>query len=281
MTDATCRTLAERLDDLLEGRMTPDERRAALAHLASCAACAELGSLLERAAAPVLPPDDLLGAVMRRTSGSACDSARARLCDHVDGLLAPVDEGLVRMHLDACPECSGLGAVLARLAAGLPSLAEREPGAALLPAVLARTTRRATLAERVARSVAAACVRIGRRPQIAWEGAYVGSIILLLLFGVPSAPFAGVPERALGLVRSAREALPAETARRQVPRIRAAVSARWQETRTEIRGTARDVATDFERRSSTTWDRLKQKLGTLWDRIASQQTTDDTHKGDR
>jgi anti-sigma factor RsiW len=273
MTDVTCRTLVERLDDLLEGRMTPDERRAVQAHLETCAACGGLS--------PVEPPADLVVEVMRRTSGSACGSARARLCDHVDGLLAPVDEGLVRMHLDACIECAGLAAALTRLATGLPTLAERDPGFALLPAVLARTTRRVTPVARVARGIADACSRIARRPRIAWEGAYVGSIILLLLFGIPSAPFAGVPERALGLVRSAREALPADAARLQVPRIREAVSARWQETRTEIRGTARDVAKGIGQRSSTTWDAVKQKLGTVWDRIASRKTSDDTHKGDR
>ena len=281
MTDVTCRTLAEGLDDLLEGRMTPDERRAALAHLESCAACGELRSLLADASAPIEPPDDLVGAVMRRTSGSPCGGARARLCDHVDGLLGPVDAGLVRMHLDACAECAGLAAVLARTAVGLPSLAERDPGFTLVPAVLARTTLRETPGARVARGLADAWGRIARRPRIAWEGAFVGSIVLLLLFGIPSAPFAGVPERALGLVRSAREALPADAARRQVPRIRTAVRATWQETKTEIHGRARQVTTDIERRSSATWDGLKQKLGTLWGTIASQQTNADTHKGDR
>src|SRR5438093_1156288 len=139
-----CRTFGERLDDLLEGRLSPADRRAADEHLRSCAGCRELKSLVAEASVPVTPPADLLGAVLARTSGSACGSARVRLCDHIDRLLAPADDDLVRMHLDACGECAGLAARLARLAADLPggalalersALSHVQPGATLLRGV--------------------------------------------------------------------------------------------------------------------------------------------------
>ena len=266
MTDVTCRTIIEQLDDLLEGRLSPADRHAVEGHLRSCASCRELESLVAAASAPVAPPADLLGAVLLRTSGSACGSARARLCDHAD-------DDLVRMHLDGCGECGGLAAALARLATDLTPLAEVEPGARFVPGVLARTSRRTTLPGRWAALLAAGWRRLAQRPRIAWEGAYAGSIIVLILFGTPNAPFADVPGRALDLVRTVQESLPADAARKEAPRIRMAVRSRWTETKAGIEDATRDLTAGLKRRSSATWDGLKKNLGTVWDRIASEKAT--------
>ena len=270
MADMTCRTFGERLDDLLEGRLSPADRRAADEHLRSCAGCRELKSLVAEASVPVTPPADLLGAVLARTSGSACGSARARLCDHIDRLLAPADDDLVRMHLDACGECAGLAARLARLAADLPPLAERDPGPRLVDEVLARTSRRPALPSRRAARFAAVWRRLAHRPRIAWEGAYVGSIIMVVLFGAANAPFADVPGRALVVVRAVQESLPADAARGEVPRIRLAVLSRWN--------AARALTSNLERRSSAAWDGLKKELGTVWGRFASGKATSGTNR---
>lgn len=278
MNDVTCRTFIERLDDLLEGRLSPADRRAAEEHLRSCAVCRELESLVAEGGAPVAPPADLLGAVLARTSGPACGSARARLCDHVDRLLAPADDDLVRMHLDGCGECGGMAAALARLALDLPPFAEMDPGARFLPDVLARTSRRAPLPVRWTAGLSAAWRRLAHRPRIAWEGAYALSIILAILFGTPNAPFAGVPARALDLVRTVQESLPAGAAGEGVPRIRLAVRSRWTETKAGVRDATRDLAADLKRRSAAARDGLKEELGTVWDRIASEKTTNDTNR---
>jgi len=218
-------------------------------------------------------PADLLGAVLARTSGPACGSARARLCEHADRLLAPVDEDLVGMHLEGCGECGGLAAALARLSTDLPTLAEMEPGPRFVTDVLARTSRRETLTARLLD----ACRRLAQRPRIAWEGAYAGSIALLILFGTPNAPFAGVPGKALDLVRAVQVAVPAAAIEDEVPRIRTVVRSRWEETKSGMKGRTRVLATEVQRRSSRTWDRLVQDLGTAWDRIASQEATKDTN----
>ena len=275
MTDARCRAFLERLDDLLEGRMNASDRREAEEHLLSCRDCRELSDLSRGEGAPAAAPADLLGAILARTSGPACGSARGRLCDHADRLLAPVDDDLVLMHLEGCGECRGLASALARLAIDLPPLAEIEPEAGFLAGVLERTSRRETLADRLAAGFLEACRRLGRRPRIAWEGAYVGAIALLILFGTPNAPFAGVPGRALDLVRTAQEAVPAVTATEKVPAIRMAVAERWEETRTGVAGRTRGVAAEIRRIGSKTWDPLKRELGTMWKRIASQKTTTD------
>jgi len=277
VSNVTCLTIIEQLDDLLEGRLSPADRHAAEEHLRSCAGCRELESLVAAASAPVSPPADLLGAVLLRTSGSACGSARARLCDHVDRLLAPADDDLVRMHLDGCGECGGLAAALVRLATDLPPLAELDPGARFVPGVLARTSQRATLPGRWAARLATGWRRLAQRPGIAWEGAYAGSIIMLILFGTLNAPFADVPGRALDLVRTVQESLPAGAAREEAPRIRMAVRSRWTETKAGIEDATRDLTAGLQRRSSATGDGLKKKLGTMWDRIASEKAAHANH----
>jgi hypothetical protein len=283
VTDLTCRTFIERLDDLLEGRLSPAEHRAAGEHLDSCGACRDLKSLVAEAGAPVAPPADLLAAVLARTSGPACGSARARLCDHLDRLLASVDDEMVRMHLDGCVECGGLAAALARLATDLPPLAAREPDAGFVADVLARTSRRATLPARFTARLAAGWRRLAHRPRIAWEGAYAGSIMLVLLFGTPNAPFADVPGKALDVVRTVQESLPAAAVRAEIPRFRPPLRSRWEETRSGIRDATRDLTTALMRRSTATWGGLKKDLGTAWSRIASEETThaDDGNEGER
>jgi hypothetical protein len=281
MSDAACRDFIERLDDLLEGRSSPADRRAAEVHLRSCASCRELEGLVAVAGVPIEPPAGFLGAVLARTSGAACAGARARLCDHLDRLLDETNDGLVRMHLDGCEECGRLAAVLSRLAQDLPGLAEREPDARFVPGVLARTSRRAPEAAGWRARLSAGWRRLVYRPRFAWEGAYAGSLLVLLLFGAPDAPFAGVPGKALDLVRSVQVSLPAEAAARQAPRIRSAVRTEIAGATERVHDVTRDLARAVERRSSGAWSGLKQELGTAWDRIASRRTTDDTHKGER
>jgi hypothetical protein len=275
-----CRIFIERLDDLLEGRLGAADRLAAEAHLESCAGCRDWKSLVAGAAVPAAPPADLLAAVLARTSGPACGSARVRLCDHVDRLLAPVDDEILRLHLHGCVECGGLATALARLAMDLPPLAEREPGARFVPDVLALTTRRAPLPVRWTTRLAEGWGRLAQRPRIAWEGAYAGAIVLAILFGTPSAPFAGVPGKALDLVRAARVSLPAGAVQEQAPRIRLAVRSRWRETKTEIDGARCLLTGGLKKRSCAAWAGLKQEVGTVWSRIASSQTTNATKQGE-
>jgi hypothetical protein len=276
--EMSCSTFLERLEDFLEERLTRDERRTAEAHLAACAECRELVGLAAGADVQSPPPADLVGEVMVLTSGRACGSARARLCDRVDRLLGPEDDDLLRMHLAGCAECAGLAAALARLAIDLPSLAELEPGPRFLPAVLERTSRRAGPVAGWTAALAAAWRRLAYRPRIALEGAYVGALILVLLFGATNAPLAEVPGRTIALVRTVQESLPTESARQEVPRIRDAMRSRYARTRSAIGETGREVTGEVKRMSVAAWDRLKQDFGTVWSRIASPRTRHDTDR---
>ena len=279
MTDATCWTIIERLDDLLEGRLSPADRKAAEEHLRSCAGCRDLAGLVAEVGVPVAPPANLLGAVLARTSGSTCGSARARLCDHVDRLLAPTDDEIVRMHLEGCDECGRLAAAVARLAIDLPSLAELEPDARFVPGVLDRTSGRAAQTAVWKARLAAGWRRLAHRQRIAWEGAYAGSLLVLLLFGAPNAPFADVPGKALVLLRTVQASLPADAAAVEAPRIRSAMRSRWDGTKARVQDATRELTTTARRRSKVAWDGLKKEFGTVWDRIASQQTKQETNEG--
>jgi len=274
-----CRTFIERLDEFLAGTLWPSERRDFEAHRATCAGCRDLEALF--AAGPgeggAAAPPGLLRDVLERTSGSACRGARGLVCDHVDGALAPVDDELLRLHLNDCPECAGLARALLLMKADLPGLAERRPDDRFLADVLARTAPRGRVAPPLAARLTEAWRRLVQRPRFAFEGAYLGSIFLLLLFGIPASPLAGVPQRALELARVNPVAGLRAVGEDVAPRLQTAVPPGWREKGAELAGATRRLAGEAVRRSTDRLDELAQDLGTLWGRLASLGATNDTN----
>lgn len=273
-----CHTFMELLDELLAGTLGPSERRDFEAHRASCAGCRDLEALL--AAGPdggAEVPPGLLRDVLERTSGSACHGARSRVCDHVDGLLVPVDDELLRLHLNHCAECAGLARVLFRLKADLPGLVESRPDDRFLAEVLARTTRRAAAAPRWSARLADEWRRLVQRPRFAFEGAYLGSIFLVMLFGVPASPLAGVPRRALDLARVNPVAELRAVGEDVAPRIPAVVPPGWREKSEAAAMATRRMAGEVARQSKGRLDVLVQELGTLRDRLASLGAKNDAN----
>src|SRR5690242_18078032 len=106
----SCEFLFDRAAGLLDGSLAPSDRDAARLHLEECAECWALLAALEAAADP-----ELSDAILERTSGVACESARARLCDRIDEALGPVDAELVDGHLSHCSECGALARALRAL----------------------------------------------------------------------------------------------------------------------------------------------------------------------
>ena len=281
-----CRDLIARLDDLIASRLRPSERLEAEEHLLACGECRDLQALIAagRNEREIEAPPGLLDDVLARTSGNTCRSAHRLLCDHVDGALGPVDDELVRLHLDGCAGCAGMALTLARLTADLPALADLQPDDRFVIDVLARTTRRERFAIGGAARLAAAGRRLAagwqslmQRPRFAFEGAYLGVIILVLLFGIPTSPLAGVPQRALDLVRVNPIDELREAGEAAAPTIRITVRSRWKEKRTELAGAARDLASGVALRSSGRLEEWKSDLGTLWDRVTSEETSSETN----
>lgn len=189
MRDAMdCTRFDRRLDALLEGSCTAAEWQEAEAHAGACPRCrslldamAGLGNAQDEAAA-----EALAGAVLARTSGAACDTARDRLADLVDGELTGIDRELVEGHLGRCEACAALAGAMAQATALLPGFAELRPPADLTPAVLAATSRRPappSFDERLAAWLA----RLASRPRISLEAAYLCTLLIFLAVGNPVA----------------------------------------------------------------------------------------------
>ena len=303
-----CRSLLDRLEALLDETLGGDARRAAEEHLGECADCRQLVELArtEPDGSAVEPPGNLAGSILERTSGSACETARDRLCDFVDGSLSGIDVELVRLHLEGCEPCEGLAQALLGLAGELPTMAEIEPDSAFANDVLARTVPlRRRFARRLEKltSIRELWPRIVRRPRFALEGAYVGTLVVVLIFG-PNLPLAGVPQKAIDMIR-ARPLVEPNEARDRIARIenRVASGVRdiWDATGGEVAAGSRRVATDlaqrYERTDETRSDLgrragelvdaardadpgaaatalrgIGSDLGTLWERLASNES---------
>ena len=191
-----CEAFDHRLDDLLDGRCTADEWREAEAHLAGCPRCRRVFEAVAGRADDMdaAGHESLAQAIVARTSGGGCATARERLCDFVDGSLAGLDRDLVGGHLDHCPACAELATALAETASVLPSFATLSPRFSLVPAVLAATSRRPvqpTLGDRVSAWLA----RAAERPRFSLEVAYVLTVLLLVVLGNPVHAFKEASDR--------------------------------------------------------------------------------------
>ena len=280
----SCREVQDRLDDLLAGTLTAEDRRAVEEHLLECADCRELRVLMEQepdllAAEPpaVEPPPGLAASILARTSGAPCARAGNLLCDFVDRSLEAVETELVRLHLQTCQECAALSGALARMSEDLPTLAEVQPDERFVADVLRVTLPfRTRLARRLA-VLARAWQRLLERPRIAWEGAYIGTFILVLAFGTPGSPFAGVPKRALEVATiNPVEQLKAPVADLE-SEVASGVQSVFATTGEKVAG-ARQLASGLAEKSSAVLDGFKQDLGTLWERITSEQETDEDNR---
>ena len=148
--------------------------------------------------------DDLTRRVLEQTSGSACPGAHERLAPLADGMLPPGDDALVRMHLTHCQECARVLEAVTWLTKVLPTLAEAEPDAAFTRDVMAVTAQvRSPFASWTAwigRARDAARAMLAR-PRLPLEGAYIGAVVVWLLFGTSFSPLRDVPGQAARLAR--------------------------------------------------------------------------------
>ena len=126
----------------------------------------------------------LTQAILAKTSGNACASARERLCDFVDDTLAPFDRSLVEGHLAHCAACAALAAALAESTAVLPSFVSLAPRTSVVFDVLRATSRRPPepgFGERLSAWLG----RVAARPRFSLEVAYVLTVLLLVVLGNP------------------------------------------------------------------------------------------------
>jgi anti-sigma factor RsiW len=158
----------------------------------------------------------LTRAILARTSGNACGSARERLCDFVDDTLAPFDRSLVEGHLAHCPACANLAAALAESTGVLPSFATLAPSTSVVFDVLRATSRRPP-EPGVGERLSAWLGRVAARPRFSLEVAYVLTVLLLVVLGNPVAAFRDASVRV-----QPRMAVVADAVRRPIAQLRTA-----------------------------------------------------------
>jgi len=265
-----CEAFLERVDALLDGTLARSDREDMLRHLENCADCRGLFAAL--VAAGDAPEDPgLAAAILARTSGAACASARSRLCARVDGELEAFDAELVDGHLRCCPECEGLARALEWIEQDLPRLATIDPGPGFVEWVLARTSRsprRMPLGARLDAMLA----HLLDRPRVAWEGAFAATLILFAPVFVPGSPFGDLPRQALGQLRGTVNQLEATLV----------VGARdaWATAGAVVVEGSSELASGFARQSTDTLQSIRQRLGTFHGSAASGQTSGGTETND-
>ncbi|MCP3982333.1 MAG: zf-HC2 domain-containing protein [bacterium] len=233
-----CTQFQERVDEFLDGTLDFESRAPFERHVAECARCRGLVELLcdEIELAATEPPEDLTAAILERTTGSACDRAHDLLCDDADGALDGLDAELLRMHRSTCDPCDRLALTLRRLPSELSAMSSVVPDDAFADDVL-RQTLPANDPSGVGAWLAEVWARLTRRPRFAFESAYVGAMILVLVFAVPGSPLSAAPAQALGLAR----ANPVQELHEQVANL-------GREARWSVRTSVEQARLDVERR---------------------------------
>lgn len=162
--------------------------------------------------------DTFIADVMRRTAGSPCETARARMVERAD-------EPLLAGHLEHCANCRAFESALTILDAELPTMAAVDPGPAFTAAVLDRTVDAPAplpLVARVDRAFAKLFGVLAQRPRLGLELGYVGAMVLWILFGLPDVGkvqrFAEASTAWTTEGSSLRLTMPLDTERREIVR---------------------------------------------------------------
>ncbi len=291
----SCAPIQDRLFEYVDGSLDAITHASVALHIESCADCAALAVSLERTE----PADeDLTRAVLRRTTRAACEQSAERLPDWIDGALDTLDSELLAGHVSHCTDCEALAAVMRTMTVDLPALAEVKPDANFADDVLAATADRlpdwvdsalAAFAEvepdaRFLDDVMAATAYktpalswtarleewfagLLQRPRIAWEGAYVATMFLVLLIMFPGSPLAGVSQKALELTDPNKIEQPFVAFE---VGLNTAANEAWFSTRK----VARTLAVKASVSSGDVYRKAKRDIGTLWASIASDPVTD-------
>jgi len=236
-----CTGFENLLGSLLEGKLRGAERRQAETHLAGCPRCQGLHALLGDEKPILDAPADLTRSILERTSGRPCRSAAEQSCDFVDGKLEETDRQLLELHLAACAECGALVGALRHLAVDLPPLAHLQPDPRFVGDVVAATVARPAARPRT-RGLET-WSRLLVRPRLSWEVAYVGAMLLWVVFGVSGSTLRAVPARTLQLLGSNPVEVVAEAS---VPIARSVADLgqqAWETTGAKGIGSARQLGT--------------------------------------
>jgi anti-sigma factor RsiW len=179
------------LADFQEGKLSPHEQSASERHLEECARCRRLLDIVcgNLDILPAGARDEFARSILEYTSGPVCGGIESRLCSFVEGGLSKEQSQLVALHLEHCNDCKSIAAVLRELQDVLPTMAEIQPDESFTREVVRLTGGRRYHRGSLANRLLTWWNGMVQRPRFSLEAAYVGTLILVLLFSVPFLPF--------------------------------------------------------------------------------------------
>lgn len=219
----SCRAWLDMLADHLEGRLTPASRMAFQQHADACGRCAGLLAAMQDGEGLAEAAPDVTAVVLARTSGPACGVVERTLAARQVAHRDMAHHAMVRRHLEHCPRCRALAAVLDWAVPLLPAMAEVTPGRAFTTDVIRATSRvpgRKALRVRLGEW----WERVVSVPLFELQAAYVGAALLVVVGVSPLAPIRGVATLLSAAGRQVGQAaLYAEAASAQIGEYRNAV----------------------------------------------------------
>jgi anti-sigma factor RsiW len=270
-----CSDFEKRLSAFLQGDLSSEERQAVLAHFETCVDCRQIAQMARGDFD--LEPEAFVASVLERTSGTTCGHARPRLCELVDGVLAPEYSRLLASHLHHCRNCSALFVALIELAEVLPEMALLEPDRCFTEDVLAATV---TLEEEVIESTNPALrflETLFQRPRLSWEAAYLGTLLVMGIWAglaqhpSDSAQFLASTQVYNNIIHQERILERTEELHQQIAEPYWTWRKVVDESASDIRRQASDLPSEFRTylRSKTDWaaDQVLSHLEELWEKL--------------
>ena len=178
-----CRKFESQLELFLAEELPPALMLECRAHLESCPACRALMDLAKRELIQVEPArtEEFIQAVLEKTSGKGCAQAYELLPDYVDGVLATASRELIEQHLRNCHSCHQICRTMKELNELLPGLAQIDPGNSFTRECMHSFSQAQNQRAQLWIWPGRIWGRLFARPRLAWESAYVLTLLLFVL----------------------------------------------------------------------------------------------------
>jgi hypothetical protein len=197
-----CGHFIEIIADFQEGKLAAVEQSAAEDHLRKCADCRAFLDVVRgnRNMLPENQRDELARSILDRTSGPVCPRVESSLWEFAGGETSAQDSKMIALHLDHCADCKSLAEAFAAMQEVLPAMAEIDPGSSFTTEVVSLTSGLHPYRSSLRTRFLTWWNGVIHRPRFSLEAAYIGTMLVFLLFSSPFLPFRNIqPEQ----VRSA------------------------------------------------------------------------------
>lgn len=190
-----CRKFESQLELFLAEKLTSASMQECRAHLESCPTCRELLDLATQKPIQIEPTETekLVQAVLEKTSGKNCGHSHELLPDYVDGILATSSRELIEQHLENCHSCQRIHQTMKELKEVLPGLAQIDPGSAFTWECMQAFRQVQTQHSQSWIWLRRIWGRLLTRPRIAWESAYILTLLFFVLLKLGTF-FPGLPQ---------------------------------------------------------------------------------------